>query len=417
MRMMKDERGTVVLLTAICLTLLLSFLAFAIDIGNLYYRQRQLQTLADAAAMAGALEASTCGTGSPNCTLVQKAATTALTEGGGVPTPTVFLQCAPASGTGLLLTINNGPCALGTSDPNNANVNYVEAVVSAHVSAFFGEFIGLSSFQISARAEAGRAIPGGYSMFVNGLTLNSGANISDAAGTTGGIYDSGASMEDSGVTVSVGSYNVQGTVTNNCNCTTINPAPTKGATQTDPISTQISNGTLSAPGVPTTAGTNSPGTGGATNYTAGNYPNGVTFSGVCNLAAGVYYMGSNVILNSGASISGSGVTIYLASGAGLNSNGNASYIDLSAPSSGPQAGVLFWGTSGSNIDLDTGSTSSLSGAIYDPAGTLTLNSSSTATAYGVIVANSVIVDTGSLISLSGGTGGAGGGALTISLAE
>jgi uncharacterized membrane protein len=97
MKILREERGSVLILTALSMTMLLSFLALAIDIGNLYYRQRQLQTLADSAAMAGALEASACS-GTKNCTVMQTAATTALTEGGG-PAPTLFLQCAAASGS------------------------------------------------------------------------------------------------------------------------------------------------------------------------------------------------------------------------------------------------------------------------------------------------------------------------------
>ena len=50
-----NERGSITLLTALCLPMLLGALAIAIDIGYLYITQRQLQTLADAAAMAGAL--------------------------------------------------------------------------------------------------------------------------------------------------------------------------------------------------------------------------------------------------------------------------------------------------------------------------------------------------------------------------
>ena len=54
MKILREERGNVLVLTVLCMSMLLSFMAMAIDVGNLYYTQRQLQTLADAAAMAGA---------------------------------------------------------------------------------------------------------------------------------------------------------------------------------------------------------------------------------------------------------------------------------------------------------------------------------------------------------------------------
>ena len=146
MRVLSDESGNILLLSALCITVLLSSLAIAIDVGYLFIAKSQLQTLADTAALAGALEASACSTS--NCGVIQTAATTALTEGGS-PTPTVFQQCATASGTGLLLTINNGPCALGTSDPNHLNANYVEAVVTKQVPTFFAGIFGIHNVQIS----------------------------------------------------------------------------------------------------------------------------------------------------------------------------------------------------------------------------------------------------------------------------
>ena len=73
MKIYSDERGSIAVLTALGLTMLMSFLALAIDVGNLYYTQRQLQTLADAAAMAGALEYDACS-GTKNCSVMQTAA-------------------------------------------------------------------------------------------------------------------------------------------------------------------------------------------------------------------------------------------------------------------------------------------------------------------------------------------------------
>ena len=101
MRLLREESGNILVWTALCTTAPLSFVAIAIDIGDPFIAQRQLQTLADAAAMAGALEASACG-GTTNCTVLQTAATSAITESGS-PSPTLFTQCATPSGSGILL--------------------------------------------------------------------------------------------------------------------------------------------------------------------------------------------------------------------------------------------------------------------------------------------------------------------------
>lgn len=428
MRMLKDERGNVLVLTVLSFSVLISFLAFAIDIGNFYYTQRQLQTFADSAAMAGALEIAACAATTPNCSVMQTAATKALTEGGN-PAPTLFLQCAAASGKGLLLTLNNGPCALGTSDPNNANANYVEAVVTENQPTFFAGILGFPTFQISARAEAGHSVPGSNACLnTNSLTLNSGANVTDGSGSTCGINDndSGTFNLNSSVTVNVGSFNIHTSgINKNCgSCTAISPYPTTGtAVVPDPFAPEIAAGTLTVPSIPA-----APTASGTYTYTSGYYPSGITFSGSNTLGPGVYYMGSNVIINSGATISGTGVTIYLANGAGINSNGSASTINLTAPTTGPTAGMLIWSASGSNstVNLDTGSNSSLGGAVYLPSGQLTLNGGSNVTSYGMVYANTLMVNSAISLSCSSMPGGVcpgssgngvANGAATISLAE
>ena len=52
---LKDQKGTVIVLFALTLTVLLGFTALAIDIGDLYVGRNELQNAADAAALAGAL--------------------------------------------------------------------------------------------------------------------------------------------------------------------------------------------------------------------------------------------------------------------------------------------------------------------------------------------------------------------------
>jgi hypothetical protein len=425
--MLKDERGGILVLTALSLTLLLSFLAIAIDVGNLYFTQRQVQTLADSAAMAAALEVSACG-GTTNCSVIQTAATSALTEDGS-SAPTLFQQCASASGTGLLLTINNPPCALGASDPNNGNANYVEVVVTETKPSFFAGFFGIRTAKISARAEAGLGSIPPSCFNVTGtsgqtLTLDLGASITDGPGSNCGVYVNStgapAVMENSGATVNVsGNYDVQGSVTDNGGSYT--PLPTKGPVVPDPFKN------LTAPAIPSAPSGNS-----GTSYHSGYYSGGITFSGANTLAPGLYYMGGNIILNTGASITGTGVTIYLAPGAGINSNGLTSTITLTAPASALSncaacAGMLIWGasTDTSPVNLDTGSNSSFGGAIYLPDAQLTLNGGSNVTAYGMVVAQSAMVDSAISLNCSsmpggvcpGSGGGSGGGSTTISLAE
>ena len=366
--LLKGERGTILTMTALSLTLLTSFLALAIDVGHLYYTQRQLQTLADSAAMAGALEASTCGT--PNCAVIQTAAATALTEGGS-PAPTLFLQCAAASGTGLLLTINNGPCALGSSDPNNLNANYVEAVVVEQVPTFFARIFGVSTVQISARAEAGKSTPASPCLNITGtsgqtLTLNSGASITDAGSSTCSVNVNSngapAAMENAGATVNVGAYTVHGTVWDNGGSYT--PAPTTGsAVAPDPIAAEITAGTITAPTQPALSSTCCNPVSAATTLQPGYYSSGLNFNGsgyAVTLASGLYYFGGSMVVG-GVNLTGSNVTLYFANGS-LTMN-SASTMTLTAPSTGSTAGMLIWQatTDSSPMILDSSSSSSWGG--------------------------------------------------------
>ncbi len=54
--LIKNENGQSLIMVALCLTVLLGFVAIAVDYGYLAYQKRQLQNAADAAALAGAYE-------------------------------------------------------------------------------------------------------------------------------------------------------------------------------------------------------------------------------------------------------------------------------------------------------------------------------------------------------------------------
>jgi Flp pilus assembly protein TadG len=440
-RRLRHERGSVLILTALSLTLLMSFLALAVDVGNLYFKQCQLQTLADTAAMAGALEIDACA-GTTNCGVMQTAATTALTEGGN-PTPTLFKQCAAASGspTQLLLTLNNGPCSLGSSDPNSGNINYVEAVVTMQQPTFFAKMFRVYSVQISARAEAGKSLPPGSCMSVIGpsgqsLTLNSGGSITDGAGSDCGVTVNSSStgtclggtpavMENAGGIVHVGFFNIKGNECNNG--ASLTPLPTTGASAVpDAFAAEITAGTLT---VPTTSGltTQSVSTvSGATTLNPGYYQNGINFNGsgyTVTLQPGLYYMGGGINVG-GVTINGTGVTIYIANGQ-LNMNGGST-VNLTAPATGPTAGLVIWQAAGdtSAMNLDSASSSSWGGGIYLPSAQLTLNGGSYVTAYAMVVVQSIMLNSSISLSCSlmpggvcPGGGGTGNGSTTIALAE
>ncbi|MFZ1085192.1 MAG: pilus assembly protein TadG-related protein [Terracidiphilus sp.] len=443
MRMLRDERGSVLALTALSMTMLLSFMALAIDLGNIYYNQRQLQTLADAAAMAGALEVDTCA-GTAKCSQMTTAATKALTEGGN-------------AGSAVTLTINNGPSALGASDPNNANLNYVEAIVSTPVKTYFAKMFGVYTLTITARAEAGKATPtyptcdlssGGAG---TDITVNGGGKIQDAPGSNCNVTsDSNSPGTCSGGTPSV---TVNGSVTTSSLNTVGNLCDTNGGavvpSDTNPFVPNVPDPFASL--VPPTppAATTTPSYGGfsapnnsTTNFYPGTYTGNVSLNGgnyTVNFEPGLYYFDASVTFSNAAVTSTSGgVTFFFAPGANLTVNSGVSFNltapDLTSQADGskvttitpnPYNGILIWQPTGPFI-LDATSNITLNGAVYVPNGQLTVNGGSIVNAYGGIISQTLMVDSTLTLSCSampnstcpaGGGGGVGGGSTAIALAE
>ena len=152
LRKLSDESGQALVLAALGMVALLGFVALAVDVGQLRYAKRQLQMAADAAAIAAALEIVPCA-GSTNCSIMTAAIQSSLKEN-GLTGSTLTTHCVPNSGTGLLLTINNGPCSLGLQDPNFGKTNFVEVILQKTSTMYFARALGISSMPISVRAEA-----------------------------------------------------------------------------------------------------------------------------------------------------------------------------------------------------------------------------------------------------------------------
>lgn len=429
MRTLKDECGNVLILTALSMSMLLSFLAMAVDVGNLFYTQRQLQTLADAAAMAGAQAASLCATNSPNCGAVQTAAKSALAENlSATETSTLFTNCASASGTGLLLTVNNGPCALA-GDPNSGQTTYVEAVVSKNVPTFFARIFGVKTLQVSARAEAGKAAPsGGSKVWASKVDLN-GGKIADASGENGGVYADAYAFADGGNISAPYTLNSSGTITGNCynNGTSCGSPPTRVTAEPEPFSDLNAK----EPAKPANSTTNSTTVNGATTLQPGAYTD-LSFNGsgyTVNFKPGLYYF-TGAVQGSDVTLSGKGVTFFFAGNGSFTTNSGEVW-DLDPPSAADIAAdttnayngctscadMSIWqSTSDSSLmTLDAGYAMSITGNIYAPSAEIRMNGNGSITTTMQIVCNQLTLDAGTLTIDS--SNGVNNGPKTVALVE
>lgn len=143
-RFCRDQRGSMLVLAAVVLPVLLAFAALALDAGYFFDTKQRMGAAADAAALAGAFEVKR----KPSITADSvasyardDAARNGFTHGVG----------------GVTVTVSRPP----VSGPFTGLSNFVEVVISKPTSTFFGQVFGRSSVTVTARAVAGPGEGGG----------------------------------------------------------------------------------------------------------------------------------------------------------------------------------------------------------------------------------------------------------------
>lgn len=428
-RTLNDESGQALVLGTIFIATLMGVMTLAVDVGYMHYRQVQLQTAADSAAIAAGLELANCG--NTICSNMKTAAEQALMEAGITsstiaPTTNTTKTCSVSSSSTLAMTIDLAPCLLGTSDPNNGNTNMVEVVLTEPQSTFFGKIFGISTFNLLARSEAGEAYidkpSSGFCVWTGSASINGNATIDL---TNCGWYDNGNFSPNGGDTVTATNFQYVGTWENPSNCSTCvwhlgdsetKPALTTSATPDPLASTPVpakpntenaNNCSISNMGCFNDNLTSAQQNGTAPYSVPPGYYGGINVNSgiVLNLSPGLYYFGGTLNIDSASlecttCTGGAGVTLYFTSGT-LQMN-SSSIVNLTAPATGNLtttnggtnvANILVWQSSSnsSGMDVDGGSTSSLDGIIYLPDAELTVNSGPNMTATALDV-QSILVD-------------------------
>jgi Flp pilus assembly protein TadG len=138
MRTVRGERGQVLLVVILALVSLLGVAAFAIDVGYAYYAKRQLQSAADAAALAGAQDLPDVAT-----------ATATAQSYAGANTP------ANISGFAFTYTASCTKTAIiATGCTASINPNELTVAGTAQTDTWFARLFGVSHFDMSAHANA-----------------------------------------------------------------------------------------------------------------------------------------------------------------------------------------------------------------------------------------------------------------------
>jgi Flp pilus assembly protein TadG len=349
----------------------------AVDVGTLFRAKRLVQTAADAGAVAGAAEYKY-----GDWKAAAKAAATQNGETDGA--------------NGVTITVNS-PASAGS----HTGTGTVEVIVTQAAPTYFMKLFNLSSMNVSGRAVAGLGAASGCI-----YTL-------DTSGTDVGMTGSGTlSMPDCGIVVDSASNNALslvgsadivaqsiGIVGNytETGSGSISPKPVTGlAPVADPLSylqapTYLSSSCLADPHFTgTNANTIGPAIPGGTICYNGL---SMTGSGSLTMQPGVYVINGSFSETGSGSISGSGVTIYLAPPTGALSLTGSGALNITAPTSGPSDGILFFEDSAdTNSMKTTGSNASeMEGIFYAPSASLTLTGSAGSTFYADLVVSSLSI--------------------------
>jgi Flp pilus assembly protein TadG len=378
---LRNTEGQVLAISALSFSILLGFAALAVDTGVLYRAKREMQTAADAAAVAGALDY-----------LYKADATSAKTVGQTAASADGFTDGA----SGIKVDVWTPP----VDGPNKGNTNFTEAVVSQPVGTFFMGMFGKNTMTVGARSVAGVPTAGQACIWLmansgTALSLQGSYNVS-AIGC--GIYvnspDSGAlNVTGNGGTLTAKFLDVVGNKSGNHTTAptapTLNAAPRKnpfgnitGPTPSNGQCTTVDNTTTSLTG--NIAG---PGFGKSICYTKAVTMSGATLGtgSVTTNASGTQVLSTTTpagtfVFENGLTVSGTdtvyGGTIDVYSGT-FNQNSN-SVLSISAPTSGTYNGIALMqpSTNSSTLQVQFGSNNQiLDGYIYAPGAAVSLHDS------------------------------------------
>jgi Flp pilus assembly protein TadG len=464
------KSGQLVVLAALALVGLIGIAGLAVDIGYFYTARRQMQTAADAAAIAGI----NAELGSQNSDYQQAALDVATINGftngaNGVtvtveppanpPNPStntyVEVDIARATATDFLAvlgykTINvkvsaiagttNGPACLYVLDPSvsggmsltgNINVNANCAVFVDSTSSSGLQISGNGNFNATSIGVAGNyslngnatvspkphiniaavgdplasLAPPNVPTCTQASVTNSGSyqvtGNNQVVSIPPGVYAKGISITGNSaiITFAAGTYGNNVSIGNNIASATLNPGQYQSGGSGDSVDIAANGTVVFNPGQYTFCGALSISGNTVITLNPGLYSGGIRITSNSNITfkPGTYILaGGGLSVTGNAQLSGTGVTFYDTTGPGgyqpITFSGNVT-ANLSAPTSGPLAGILFFQDRSVAYSSSNGSTivgnsnSSFDGALYFPTTALTYTGNSSLQGYTFVIAD------------------------------
>ena len=358
LRSRRGERGVAAIMMAILFAVFIAFAGLVLDGGRIYFEKRRMQAAADAAAYGGALELRRGFR--PNMNLEAEIITAGRDDSklngfeNGVNTIDVAINHPPTTG------------------PNAGSMNHVEAIISQTVPTYLMRVLSIDSATVRARGVAGLESNGDACVIAldpdnkNALRVAGNALLDAKCGIMSNSSDPCAMEVSNGAEIHGTWIGVNG---GHCGGGLYNPPAQDGALpMLDPLSFMTPPDYASV----TPVFTNVKVTNATATLNPGYYQGGIEISGsssVVTFEPGLYVLDSGLKITGGV-VTGSEVTFYNVGNQYIDIDG-ATQIQLSAPTSGPYQGMLFWGAASSpdgspGHKLRGTSQTSFTGAIYFP---------------------------------------------------
>ncbi len=372
-----DRRGGIVVMFALLLPIMVAFVGLGLEVGLWFQSKRDLQTAADAAAIAGAYEAQ--DSSATSATILTAATTDATRNSYSATTDTIATSNPPGTGS-------------YTADNGAVEINMTRSVSMLFANTYLGNSISISARAVATTgggtdeacvlsldtSDTGVSVGGNGNITFDGCQVASNSSSSSALSVSG----SGALITDC--------YSVVGDISDNGGLTVDNgcTGSTGASSITDPYSSLTApNESCDINGY--TYNTNAP----TTITGTGSYSDAYTIcgdfwvkKGTVTLSPGLYVIdGGDFKSNAQGSITGTGVTIILKNGGQINNINGSSTVNLSAPvaadSAGDWEGILFFqdpdttsSCTGNNCNtLNGNSSTTFQGAMYFPDQEINMN--------------------------------------------
>ncbi len=392
----RDESGAVAIVVAFLSVVMFGFAAIVVDLGQARTTRVQLQTAADAAALAATNTLYAAGTPVPDVVGAVLAATRYADRNAGV-TAIEWAACTdPSRPAEYVVPAGVSPCI--SFFPNLTRPGRVRvALPTRSTTSYFSGALGLRTPSVSAAAEADVRVDGrspcALCVLGTGTHAISQGNVVIKGGDI--HFNGNVSLGSNGITSADGAIVIQGTFSGG----SYSPTPKAGPLMTDPLASYPLPQPPTYGGLPTTPKSD-PCTQGPGVYGAWS----IQGSATCTLSPGLYVVagGSSTSwkLAGSGTLRGTGVTLLFTcgtsaaprncnvgeTGASLDGTGEST-VTMSAPTAGVLQGytVVYDRNSIASYRMAGNAVSTIRGSVYMRKGTTVMTGNGCLATYSVLI--------------------------------